>query len=169
MAELEDALKIFEAIHDLISFHDDGLRSSQEVYIHVRKCFDMLYEYIGRGEKKGTSYHGEHEGKNWKLREGVREKYEAMRQEVETELRAACESYHKGPSRLLHYEPYCVFMETYRMCMNDRDKKAYPTESEEKYLYLPETKVSHKESKKYIYCDNFDKLSFFTSASTMSM
>ena len=54
MSEVEDALKIFGSIHDLITSHDDGLRASQEVYKHVRKCFDMLYDYIGEGEKKET-------------------------------------------------------------------------------------------------------------------
>jgi len=136
MAELKDALEIFEAIHDLISEHDDGLRASEEVYIPVRKCFDMLYDYIGEGEKKETSYHGEHGVEKWRLKERVYKEYEAMVQKVETELRTACESYHKGPRRLLRYEPYCAFMETYRMCMNDRGKPAYPTETEEKYLSI---------------------------------
>jgi hypothetical protein len=136
MSELEAALKIFGSIHDLISSHDEGLRLSREVYSHVRTCFDMLYEFIGVGEKSEWSYHGEHEAENWKLRDSVYKEYEAMMQTVEMELRGACVSYHKLPTRLLDYKPYCAFMETYRMCMNDRGKAAYPTETEEKYLPL---------------------------------
>ena len=136
MAELEAALKIFGSIHDLITHHDDLLRASPELYGHVRTCFDMLYDYIGEGEKKETSYHGEHEVENWRLKEGVYKEYETIMQKVETELRAACVEYHSLEVHDLHYEPYCAFMDTYRMCMNDRGKAAYPTETEEKYLPL---------------------------------
>jgi len=136
MAVPEETLKIFKAIHDLIEVHDETLRASKEVYMPVRECFDMLYEYSGEGEKKETSYHGEHGVEKWRLKERVYTEYEAMVQKVETELRVACESYHKLPRRLLHYEPYCAFMDTYRMCMNDRGKPAHPTETEETYLSL---------------------------------
>ena len=71
MSELEAALKIFGSIHDLISLHDEGLRLGREVYSHVRTCFDMLYEFIGVGEKSEWSYHGEHEVENWKLCDSV--------------------------------------------------------------------------------------------------
>ena len=75
-------------------------------------------------------------GVNGWLCDSVYKEYEAMMQTVEMELRAACVSYHKLPTRLLDYKPYCAFMKTYRMCMNDRGKAAYPTETEEKYLPL---------------------------------
>ena len=96
----------------------------------------MLYDYIGEGEKKEKSYHGEYEGENWRLKEGVDKEYETIMQKVETELRAACVEYHSLEVHDLHYEPYCAFMDTYRMCMNDRGKPAYPTETVEKYLSL---------------------------------
>ena len=102
MSELEAALKIFGSIHDLITRHDDLLRASPELYSHVRTCFDMLYEYIGEGEKKETSYHGEYEGENWRLKEGVDKEYETIMQKVETELRAACVEYHSLPTHDLH-------------------------------------------------------------------
>jgi hypothetical protein len=136
MPDREDIMKIFESIHDLISSYDEGLRSSSEVHKHVRKCFKMLYKYIGDGEEKETSYHGEQEVEKWILKEEVYQQYEYMIQEVEEELHAACVEYHSLPNRLLHYEPYCAFMETYTMCMQYRHKPVHPTETEEQYLYL---------------------------------
>lgn len=108
----------FVSIHNLISYHDDGLRSSAEVYRHVRKCFDMLYEWIGEGEKTEKSYHGEHGVENWRLREGVKEQYASYLERVKREFTDACVEYHELPNRPLQYETYCAFMETYRMCMN---------------------------------------------------
>ena len=111
MSTLEDALKIFGPIHDLISLHDERLRSSREVYSHVRTCFDMLYEYVGDGEKTEWSYHGEHEEENWKLRDSVKEQYETIIQDVSKKLQRACVTYHRLHTRLLFYETYCAFME----------------------------------------------------------
>jgi len=147
MAEWEDALKIFESIHDLISRFDERLRTSQEVYIPVRECFDMLYEYSGEGEKTENSYHGVHEVENWKLRKGVKEQYETIIQDISNKLQRACVRYHRLRTRLLFYETYCAFMDTYSMCRNERGMEAYPTETEEKYLPLT---VDEKSGRSYV-------------------
>ena len=55
---------------------------------------------------------------------------------VQQELQRACVSYHRLRTRLLQYETYCAFMDTYSMCRNMRGMEAYPTETEEKYLPL---------------------------------
>jgi hypothetical protein len=81
------ATEVFISIHDLISSHDDGLRWSREVYDHVRTCFDVLYEYIGDGEKTETSYHGEVGVEKWRLCGGVMEQYGSILQKVKEELR----------------------------------------------------------------------------------
>lgn len=130
------ALTIFQSIHDLISLHDDGLRWDPEVYAHVRTCFDMIYEHIGKTQQSELSYHGEQGVENWKLRDDVYQNYHLIMMTVEWELQLACFDYHQQDKRLLHYETYCAFMETYRMCMNARDKSARPTETEETYLLL---------------------------------
>ena len=135
MSTLNHALTIFNSIHDLISSHDDGLRWDPDVYSHVRTCFDKLYEYVGKG-KTELSYHGEQDVENWKLCDGVYKRYETIMQTVKDELQLACVSCHKLHTRLLQYETYCAFMETYRMFINDRDVDAYPTETEETYLFL---------------------------------
>jgi len=154
MAEWEDALKIFESIHDLISRFDERLRTSQEVYIPVRECFDMLYEYSGEGEKTENSYHGVHEVENWKLRKGVKEQYETIIQDISNKLQRACVRYHRLRTRLLFYETYCAFMDTYSMCRNERGMEAYPTETEEKYLPL-----TVDEKKWTELCENMDIVS----------
>jgi hypothetical protein len=136
MSELADAPKIFEAIYDLISQFDETLRASQEVYMPVRECFDMLYEYIGEGEKNEESYDGVHGEENWKLRDSVKEGYETIMQDISKKLQRACVTYHRLRTRLLYYETYCAFMDTYSMCRNMRGMEAYPTETEEKYLPL---------------------------------
>ena len=129
MSTLDRSMEIFTSIRDLISHHDDGLRSSAEVYSRVRKCFDMLYEYNGEGEKTELSYHAMEVVENWRLRGGVKGKYAAILESVKRELADACAAYHKLPTRLLQYETYCAFMETYRMCMKDGNMDAYPTET----------------------------------------
>jgi hypothetical protein len=151
---LQDALKIFESIHDLISQFDERLRASQEVYIPVRKCFDMLYEYIGKGEKTEKSYHGVHEDENWKLRDSVKEQYETIIQDISKKLQRACVTYHRLRTRLLFYESYCAFMDTYSMCRNMRGMEAYPTETEEKYIPL-----AMDEKKWTEFCENMDIVS----------
>jgi hypothetical protein len=55
----KDTPAIFESIHDLITSHDSELRLSDEVYSHVRTCFDMLYVHVGDRELTESSYHGE--------------------------------------------------------------------------------------------------------------
>ena len=82
MSEVEDALKIFGSSHDLIERHDERLRSSDEVYSHVRTCFDMLYEYVGEGEKTERSYHTVSGVENWKLSDSVKARYETIIQDV---------------------------------------------------------------------------------------
>ena len=148
------ALKIFDSIHDLISLHDERLRSSDKVYEDVRTCFDMLYEYVGDGEKTERSYYGEHGAQDWKLRDSVKEQYETMIQDVSRKLQHACVSYHRLHTRLLQYETYCAFMDTYSMCRNMRGMDAYPTETEEKYLFLA---VDEKMWTKL--CENMDIVS----------
>jgi hypothetical protein len=136
MSVPEGILKIFQAIHDLIEVHDETLRASREVYMPVRECFDMLYEYSGEGEKNEESYDGEHGEENWKLRDSVNERYETIIQDISKKLQRACVTYHRLRTRLLYYETYCAFMDTYSMCRNERGMEAYPTETEEKYLPL---------------------------------
>jgi hypothetical protein len=162
MAELEDALKIFEAIYDLIEVHDETLRASQEVYMPVRECFDMLYEYIGEGQKNEESYDGVHEEENWKLRDSVKivlqmrdsVKIVLLIQDISKKLQRACVTYHRLRTRLLYYETYCAFMDTYSMCRNMRGMEAYPTETEEKYLPL-----TVEEKKWTELCENMDIVS----------
>jgi hypothetical protein len=152
MAEWEDAL--FEAIHDLISVHDETLRASREVYMPVRECFDMLYEYIGEGEKNEESYYGVHGEENWKLRDSVKEQYETIIQDISKKLQRACVRYHNLRTRRLYYETYCAFMDTYSMCRNGRGMEAYPTETKEKYLPLAVDKKKWTE-----LCENMDIVS----------
>ena len=154
MSELEDALKIFGCIHDLISLHDERLRSSDKVYKDVRTCFDMLYEYVGVGEKTEWSYQAEEGVENWKLRDSVKEQYETMIQDISRKLQHACVSYHRLHTRVLQYETYCAFMDTYSMCRSMRGMEAYPREAEEKYLFLA---VDEKMWTKL--CENMDIVS----------
>jgi hypothetical protein len=132
----DHALEVFSEIHDLISCHDNELRWSGEVYDRVRKCFDLLFKYKWGEVPPETAYHSEVNVENWKWRDGVKEQYESILQEVKEELRLACKSYHTVPQRPLDYGTYYAFMETYRMCMDATDMDVIPTIAEEKYLFL---------------------------------
>ena len=69
----------------------------------------------------------------------MKEQYASYLERVKREFADASAEYHELPNRLLQYETYCAFMETYRMCMNygnSDDYRTYRTETEEQYLAL---------------------------------
>ena len=136
MLTKQHALKVFTEIHDLISSHDTELRWSGVVYDRVRKCFDLLFKYRWGEVPPETAYHAEEGVDNWEWRDGVREQYVSIFQEVKKELRLACKDYHAIPQRPLDYTTYSAFMVVYRMCVDDKDMDVIPTIAEDKYLFL---------------------------------
>ena len=136
MLTKKHALEVFTEIHDLISSHDTELRWSGVVYDRVRKCFDLLFKYRWGGVPPETDYHAEEGVDNWEWRDGVRDQYVSIFQEVKKELRLACKDYHAVRQRPLDYTTYSAFMLVYRMCVDDKDMDVIPTIAEDKYLFL---------------------------------